>query len=104
MAADAQEIIRSELLEPRGKGAAKGEEEDHGTTPACSTRAAMKKVCLLWQIIAYSIYGQIACVLIDKNRVWIIDATEFGSVIQVFGSLIILSDICVLPQAGAAKH
>ena len=57
LAVDAQEIIRSELLEPGGKGAAKGEEEDHGSTLARSTRAAMKKVCLLWQIIVYSIYG-----------------------------------------------
>ena len=51
LAADAQEMIRSELLEPWGKGAAKGEEEDHGTTLACSTLEAMKKVCLLCQII-----------------------------------------------------
>ena len=57
LAVDAQEISRSELLEPEGKGAVKGEEEDHGSTPARSTRAAMKKVCLLWQIIVYSIYG-----------------------------------------------
>ena len=43
------------LVAPTLEGApstpAMGEEEDHGTTPARSTRAAMKKVCLLCQII-----------------------------------------------------
>ena len=65
VAADAQEIIRSELLEPRGNSAAKGEEEDHGTTPACSTRAAMKKVCLLCQIICkFDLWPN--CVCLDR--------------------------------------
>ena len=34
-----------------------GAEEDHGSTPARRTRATLRKVCLLWQIIVYSIYG-----------------------------------------------
>ena len=32
---------------------AMGAEEDHGSTPASSTLAALRKVCLLWQIIVY---------------------------------------------------
>ena len=36
---------------------AMGEEEDHGSTPARSTRAAKKKVCLLCQIICKFDYG-----------------------------------------------
>ena len=67
---------------------AMGKEEDLGTILACSTQAVLKKVCLLWQIIAYSIYGRIACVQIIDPNVWIIDPTEFGSLIQKFGSLI----------------
>ena len=41
------------------------EEEDRGTTPAHSTRAAMKKVCLLCQIICtFDLWPN--CVCLDR--------------------------------------
>ena len=67
------------MLEGAPSAPAMGEEEDHGSTPARSTRVALKKVCLLCQIIAYLIYGRIACVWIDKI-VWIVSlVAKFGS-------------------------
>ena len=76
------------ILEGAQSAPAMGEEEDHGTIPAWSTQEALKNVCLLCQIIAYLIYGRIACVWIDKI-VWIVSlVAKFGSLIQEIGSLI----------------
>ena len=99
-----------QMLEGAPSAPAMGEEEDHGSTPALSTRAAKKKLCLLCQIICkfdlwlnYERLDRSDCLdrfndckvwfidprvwIIDPS-VWIIDPTEFGSLIQMFGSLI----------------
>ena len=81
-------LLVAPMLEGAPSAPAMGEEEDLGKTPARSTRAPLRKVCLLWQIIVFSIYGRIACVLINKI-VWIGSlVVMFGSLIQQFGSLI----------------
>ena len=98
VAAYAQEIIRSELRESLGKGAAKS-----SVARARGTRASLRLVCLLPPTFCLSLFISASLSLslfphqvwfIDSRvwiidpSVWIIDPTEFGSLIQVFGSLI----------------
>ena len=77
------------LVAPTAEGApsvpAMGEKEGHGTTPACSTRAAMKKVCLLCQIVCtFDLWLNCVCTfdLWSICKVWITDRRKFGSLIQ----------------------